>query len=83
MAHNCGCCSTCTASLNPADIKAMSTPKPAVRSTILVPLPAILALYLAVCSLEHCSIEICGGYTIPSIAAHEGIFVRAFCRPAI
>ena len=40
-------------------------------------------LYFAVRSLEHCSIEICGGKIIPSLEAHSGSFVRALCQPSI
>src|SRR3712207_8579132 len=37
----------------------------------------------AVCSLEHCSIDNCGGYITPSVAAHDGNLWRAVCHPFI
>jgi hypothetical protein len=44
---------------------------------------AISDLYWAVNCDEHCSMEMCGGYTIPSQEAHCGSFLRAICHPAI
>ena len=57
-------------------------PNPPVRSANLSP-STNAALYLAVCSLEHCSMEILGGYMMPSTVAHVGNFSRACCQPSI
>ena len=60
-------------------------PKPPVRSAMdsWAPVAHTAAFHAAVCSLEHCSIDRWGGYTIPSVMASVGSFFIAVCRPRI